>query len=282
MVAGARAVPMTAGPAAITAVDLAVGYGARTIWSGATFAIPSGAFAAVLGPNGAGKSTLVKLMLGLLRPSAGRLEVLGQRPHRGSSTIGYVPQGVTFDPDLSIPGSDFVGLGLDGHRWGLPLLSWARADRKRAIADAIEAVGAGAYAGRPMGQLSGGEQQRLLLAQALVGRPRVLLLDEPLSNLDVRNQGAIVGLIGDLARAQGLTVVIVAHDVNPLLPHLDLVVYVAQGRVAVGAPQEIITSEALSRIYSAPVEVIRDRRGRVFVVGLEEEVSHLHLGSLGQ
>jgi zinc/manganese transport system ATP-binding protein len=256
-----------------------VAYGSRTIWSGATFSIPHGSFVAVLGPNGAGKSTLVRLVLGLVQPAAGRLDVLGQRPRRGSPVIGYVPQGVTFDAELSIRSRDFVALGLDGHRWGLPLLSWGRPARQRAIADAIEAVGAAAYADRPLGRLSGGEQQRLLLAQALVGRPRVLLLDEPLSNLDVRNQRTIVGLVGDVARAQGLTVILVAHDVNPLLPLLDLVVYVAQGRVAVGTPQEIITSEALSGIYSAPVEVIRDRRGRIFVVGLDEaEVGHPHAG----
>ena len=263
-------------PPAIAAADLAAGYGARTIWSHATFSIPTGAFAVVLGPNGAGKSMLIRLLLGLLPPAAGRLEVLGQRPRRGSSLIGYVPQGAAFDPEFSIRGVDFVGLGVDGHRWGLPLLDWTRTDRKRAIAEAIEAVGATAYAGRPLGRLSGGEQQRLLLAEALVGRPRILLLDEPLSNLDVRNQGAIVGLIGDVARSSGLTVVMVAHDVNPLLPLLDLVVYVAQGRVAAGAPSEIITSESLSRIYGAPIEVIRDRRGRVFVVGLDEEVAHPH------
>jgi zinc/manganese transport system ATP-binding protein len=266
------------GEPAVTAADLAVRYGARTIWSEASFSIPAGAFAVVLGPNGAGKSTLVKLLLGLLPPSAGRLEVLGRRPRRGSSLIGYVPQGVTFDAEFSIRGVDFVGLGVDGHRWGVPLLSWARPERGLAIAEAIDAVGAAAYADRPMGQLSGGEQQRLLLAQALVGRPRILLLDEPLSNLDVRNQGAMVSLIGEVARANGLTVVMVAHDVNPLLPLVDLVIYVAQGRVAVGAPGEIITSDSLSRIYAAPVEVIRDRRGRVFVVGLDEEAGHPHAG----
>jgi zinc/manganese transport system ATP-binding protein len=275
----ARPSPLTAaGEAAVTAAGVAVGYGGRTIWSGASFSVPPGAFAVVLGPNGAGKSTLVKLVLGLLQPSAGRLEVLGQRPRRGSSLIGYVPQGVAFDAEFSIPGADFVGLGLDGHRWGMPLLSWSSADRRAAIAEAIEAVGAAGYAGRPMGRLSGGEQQRLLLAHALVGRPRILLLDEPLSNLDVRNQGAIVGLIGEVARASGLTVVMVAHDVNPLLPLLDRVIYVARGRVAVGTPAEIITSESLSRIYGAPIEVIQDRRGRVFVVGLDEEVAHPHAG----
>jgi zinc/manganese transport system ATP-binding protein len=264
--------------AAVSATGLAAGYGAHTIWSGASFTIPAGAFAVVLGPNGAGKSTLVRLLLGLLRPAAGSLEVLGHRPRRGSPLIGYVPQGIAFDPDFSVRGVDFVGLGIDGHRWGLPLLSWTREDRRTAVAEAIQAVGAEAYAHRPIGRLSGGEQQRLLLAQALVGRPRILLLDEPLSNLDVRNQGAIVGLIGEVARASGLTVVMVAHDVNPLLPMLDLVIYVAQGRVACGAPAAIITSESLSRIYAAPIEVISDRRGRVFVVGLDEEVAHPHAG----
>jgi zinc/manganese transport system ATP-binding protein len=278
-VAAGTPVPVvTAGEPAVTATDLAVSYGARTIWSGANFTIPPGEFAVVLGPNGAGKSTLVKLMLGLLTPSAGSLEVLGQRPRRGSSLIGYVPQGVTFDVDFSIRGVDFVELGLDGHRWGMPLLSWRNRERRAAIAEAIEAVGAAAYADRPMGRLSGGEQQRLLLAQALVGRPRVLLLDEPLSNLDVRNQGSIVGVIAEVARANGLTVVMVAHDVNPLLPLVDQVIYLASGRVASGAPGEIITSESLSRIYDAPIEVIRDRRGRIFVLGLDEEVAHPHAG----
>ncbi|HEY8642056.1 MAG TPA: ABC transporter ATP-binding protein, partial [Candidatus Dormibacteraeota bacterium] len=132
------------------------------------------------------------------------------------------------------------------------------------------------YAERPLGRLSGGEQQRLLLAQALVGRPQLLLMDEPLSHLDVRNQAAIVDLIMEVGRQRDLTVLLIAHDVNPLLPHIDHVLYVAQGRVAMGRPSEIITSETLSRIYSAPVEVLKDSRGRVFVVGLEEETSHPH------
>jgi zinc/manganese transport system ATP-binding protein len=137
-------------------------------------------------------------------------------------------------------------------------------------------VGAEAYAHRPIGRLSGGEQQRLLLAQALVGSPRLLLMDEPLSQLDVRNQSVIVQLIGDVKRARELTVLLIAHDVNPLLPHIDHVIYVAHGNVAMGRPEEIITSSALSQIYSSPVEVLTDSRGRLFVVGLEEEVSHPH------
>lgn len=229
---------------------------------------------AILGPNGSGKTTLVRMILGLLSPAAGRLEVFGRTPRRGDPGIGYVPQRSTFDPELSIRGRDFVGLGVDGHRWGVRLLGGAEA--AAAVDASIDAVDAHAYADQPLGRLSGGEQQRLLLAEALVGNPRLLLMDEPLSYLDVRNQGTIVQLISDVARRRNLTVLLIAHDVNPLLRHIDQVVYVAAGRVAIGTPDKIITSERLSEIYSTPVEVVRDSRGRVFVVGLEEETSHPH------
>ena len=259
---------------AVEVRDLAAAYGSRAIWSDASFTIPAGSFTAILGPNGAGKSTLIRMILGGLAPASGSIEVLGRSPHRGNPAIGYVPQGYSFDPDLSIRGSDFVGLGLDGHRWGIRVGGWARARAEAAAS--VAAVGAGGYAGRQLGRMSGGEQQRLLLAQALVGRPRLLLMDEPLSHLDVRNQGAMVQLIAQVAREQELTVLLIAHDVNPLLPHVDHVLYVANGRLALGRPEAIITSERLTEIYSSPVEVLRDRAGRVFVVGLEEEVSHPH------
>ena len=260
--------------AAIVARGLVAGYGSKAIWSDANFSIPSGSFTAVLGPNGAGKSTLIRLILGLLHPMAGKLEVFGEAPRRGNARIGYVPQGSTFDPELSIRGRDFVGLGVDGHRWGVRLTGRARVAAATDVS--IAAVGAEGYADRQLGRLSGGEQQRLLLAQALVGQPSLLLMDEPLSHLDVRNQGAIVQLISEVARQRHLTVLLIAHDVNPLLRHIDHVLYVAQGKLAMGKPADIITSEALSAIYSAPVEVLRDRLGRLFVVGLEEEVSHPH------
>ncbi len=260
--------------AAIVARDLSAGYGARPVWSQATLSIPKGSFTAILGPNGSGKSTLVRLILGLLPPTKGFVEVLGEPPRRGNPRIGYVPQGSHFDPELSMRGRDFVGLGVDGHRWGVRVTG--RANAAAAVDTSIASVGAREYADRQLGRLSGGEQQRLLLAQALVGGPSMLLLDEPLSHLDVRNQQAIVQLIGDVARARGLTVLLIAHDVNPLLPHIDHVLYIAHGRLEMGRPAEIITSESLSRIYSSPVEVLRDSRGRVFVVGLDEEVSHPH------
>ena len=263
----------TAQGPAIAASDLAAGYGARGVWEHAEFSIAPGSFTAVLGPNGGGKSTLIRMILGLLAPTHGQLQVLGESPHRGNPHIGYIPQRSTFDPELSIRGLDFVNLGVDGHRWGVRLPGGGTG---AAVDAAIRSVAAESYADRPIGRLSGGEQQRLLLAQALVGNPQLLLMDEPLSQLDVRNQSLIVQLIADLRRARQLTVVLIAHDVNPLLPHIDQVLYVAHGNVAMGKPDEIITSEALTRIYSTPVEVLKDSRGRVFVVGLEEEVSHPH------
>jgi zinc/manganese transport system ATP-binding protein len=242
------------GPA-IAASDLSAVYGSRSIWTGATFEIPAGSFTAILGPNGSGKSTLVRLVLGLLTPAKGDLKVLGDDPHRGNPRIGYVPQGSYFDPELSIRGRDFVGLGVDGHMWGMRVTGRQRAEAE--TEKAIASVHAEEYAD-------------------LVGMPQLLLLDEPLSHLDVRNQQAIVQLISEVARERHLTVLLIAHDVNPLLPHIDHVLYVAQGKLAMGKPNEIITSESLSRIYSSPVEVLKDSRGRVFVVGLEEEVSHPH------
>ena len=260
-------------PPVIEASSLSAGYNGIPVWEDVSFTVEPGEFIAVLGPNGAGKSTLFRMLLGLLGPRAGRLEVFGRSPRRGDSAIGYVPQGRTLDSDLPIRGVDLVQLGLDGHRWGVPLADRAGAGRVR---DALQAVGADSYAARPVGRLSGGEQQRLLLAHALVGRPRLLLLDEPLANLDLRNQAAMAGLVAGLARERGLTVLLIAHDVNPLLGLVERVLYVARGRIVIGSPKDLITTETLSRLYGTHVEVLRDSHGRVFVVGLEEEYAHPH------
>lgn len=257
--------------------QVAVRLGRRTIWQGADVQIAAGEMVAVLGPNGAGKSTLLRLLLGLLAPSAGTVQVLGRAPRRGSPAIGYVPQRRTLDPDLPVRGRDIVMLGLDGLRWGVPLparFSAARRRRESLVDEAIASVDASAYAERPIGKLSGGEQQRLLLAQALVGKPQLLLLDEPLASLDLRSQVAISALVARLARERHMTVVMVTHDVNPVLPFVDTVAYVARGEVLAGRPQDVITTAQLSRLYDAPVEVVRDSQGRVFVVGLENERTH--------
>lgn len=265
---------MSRGSVAVQAQGLAARYGNRLVWSGCDLAIARGSFNAVLGPNGAGKSTLFKLLLGQLAPAAGSLTVFGARPGAGDPRIGYIPQTSTFDPEFSIRGREFVGLGVDGYRWGVPLMGGG--EKWRVVDDAVDVVDAGGYVDRPMGLLSGGEQQRLLLAHALVGRPELLLMDEPLSHLDVRNQGSIVNVIARVVRDRRITVLLIAHDVNPLLPHVDNVLYIANGKTAVGPPAEIITSAKLSAIYSAPIDVLTDRMGRIFVTGLEEEAVHPH------
>lgn len=254
--------------------DAAVRLGNHTIWRHATFQIAPGEFVAILGPNGAGKSTLLRLLLGLLRPAEGSVSVLGRAPRRGNSAIGYVPQRRLIDADLPVRGRDLVMLGLDGLRWGFSLPGPTLRKRRARVAEALAAVEATAFADRPIGQLSGGEQQRLFLAQALVGRPRLLLLDEPLASLDLRSQAGIAHLVARLAREQGFTVLLVTHDVNPVLPVVDRVLYLARGQVAIGALDEIITTQKLSSLYEAPVEVLRDSMGRIFVVGLEEMEGH--------
>jgi zinc/manganese transport system ATP-binding protein len=261
--------------AVLEASDLAVAFGRRTVWSEADFAVGPGEFVAVLGPNGAGKTTLFRVLLGLLRPSSGRVSVLGRPPSRGNPAIGYVPQRRPVDPELRLAGTELVKLGLGGAKWGT---GWPgrRAAWRRRIDEAIAAVGAEDFADHPIGTLSGGELQRLALAQTIVSDPRILLLDEPLASLDVRNQVGVAHLVASLAHARGIAVMLIAHDVNPLLPVVDRVIYVARGKLSIGRPDEVITSEHLSRLYDANVEVLRDSRGRMFVVGLDDEVAHPH------
>jgi zinc/manganese transport system ATP-binding protein len=247
-----------------------VRFGSRLLWSGVDLDLRAGSFAAVLGPNGVGKSTLLKVILGLQPLSSGRVAVLGEPAGRRRGRIGYVPQRKSFDRSLRIRGLDVVRLGLDGSRWGVPLPG-ARGRRvKNAVAEAVSLVGAAGYAARPVGQLSGGEQQRLVVAQALVRGPELLLMDEPLDNLDLANQGAIAALVQRICRERGVTVIMVTHDVNPILPYLDEVVYLAGHAAVAGTPHEVITTETLTMLYGAPVEVLRASDGRLVVVGAPE------------
>ncbi|HTI13491.1 MAG TPA: ATP-binding cassette domain-containing protein [Dictyobacter sp.] len=253
----------------IAAYDLGIRLGGHTIWEHAHFSIDEGEFITIVGPNGAGKSTLLRILLGLLPASQGSVQIFGRPPHRGNVVIGYVPQRRTLDPELSVHARDFVMLGVDGHKWGMPIPFVSRRNDQQRVDEALEAVGATAYAHRAVGKLSGGEQQRLLLAQALLVQPKILLLDEPFASLDIRNVHAIAQLISDIARARNITVLLVTHDLNPLLSYTDRILYVARGQVAIGKPDEIITTENLTRLYDAPVEVMRDSRGRILVFGLE-------------
>lgn len=270
-------------PAIIEVKDATVVLGGRTIWQDVQLDVQPGEFLAILGPNGAGKSTLLKAILGLIPLSAGSINVLGRPARRGNAAIGYVPQRRHFEADVRVRGRSIVRLGVDGGSWGipLPLLHQARAREAAArVQEAIDLVGASAYANRPIGELSGGEQQRLLIAQALVTQPRILALDEPLDSLDLRNQQGVAGVIRQISRETEAAVLLVAHDVNPILSAVDRVVYVAQGQIAVGTPEEVITTETLSRLYKTPVEVLHTRDGRVVVVGQEEgEINtHVHHG----
>jgi zinc/manganese transport system ATP-binding protein len=270
---------------AVSAIELegaAVRIGRRTIWSDVSMRMRKGEFVALLGANGSGKSTLLKAVLGALPASAGRISVLGREPGASSSAIGYLPQRRSFAQGTRLRGADLVRLGLDGDRWGLPLpFAWGRAGAReraarRRVAEVIELVGGAGYADRPIGELSGGEQQRLLIAQALVRRPELLLLDEPLDSLDLPNQAAVAALVGEICRVEGVAVLLVAHDVNPLLAYLDRVVYLAAGQAVEGPVQEVITTASLTRLYGVPVEVLRASDGRLVVVGQPEPPAHHH------
>ncbi len=263
--------------------EASVRVGGRTVWSDVSMSMEQGEFVALLGANGSGKSTLLKVALGMLRLQAGNVSVLGGPPGEANARIGYLPQRRAFDGATRLRGQDIVRMGCDGTRWGVPLPVPRRsAAHRRRLKDtarvtrAIELVGAEEYAARAIGELSGGEQQRLLIAQALVQDPRLLLLDEPLDSLDLPTQGTVARLVADICRREGVGVLLVAHDVNPLLPYLDRVVYLAGGKAVQGAVSEVIDSETLSGLYGVPVEVLTARDGRLVVVGQPDPPAHHH------
>jgi zinc/manganese transport system ATP-binding protein len=228
--------------------------------------VAPGEFVAVLGPNGSGKTTLLRVLLGLTRLSSGDVEIDGRAPRRGSHDVGYVPQQRAFDRDLPIRGRDLVRFGLDGHRRGLP---FGTARSRARVDDAIGSVGAERYADAPVGLLSGGEQQRLRIAQALIGDPKVLLCDEPLLSLDFSHQQAVSELIDARRRDSGTAVVFVTHEINPILAYVDRVLYLVGGRWAVGTADEVLTSAGLSDLYGTEIDVL-NLRGRIIVVGSDD------------
>jgi zinc/manganese transport system ATP-binding protein len=257
----------------------AVQMGSRTLWSDLDLTLMPGEFLAVLGPNGVGKTTLLKILLGLVPLSAGTVAVNGAPPRRGNPALGYIPQQHAFDRNLPVRARDLVRFGIDGHRWGVGVRSKAQRGR---VADVMEAVGATRYADAPVGLLSGGEQQRLRIAQALLGDPSVLLCDEPLLALDLASQRAVTSLIDQRRRSAGTPVVFVTHEVNPVLPYVDRILYLVGGRWAIGAPAEILTSERLSDLYGIEVDVLKVR-DRYIVVSAEDEIAtepggHAHHG----
>lgn len=256
----------SSGTPLLTLEDVAVVLSGRVVLSDVSFALGAGQVTGLIGQNGAGKTTVMRVVLGLLRPSRGVVHRVGDG-RRG--VLGYVPQQLALDPDLPLRARDVVGLGLDGHRLGLPLPSRRR---RRLVDEMLAEVGAERFADARVGTLSGGQQQRVLLAQALVGRPQVVVLDEPLANLDLRSEQEVADLLGRIAAEQGVAVLVSAHDVNPLLPVMSQVVYLADGRAASGTTEEVVRSEVLSRLYGHHVDVL-EVHGRILVVpgGLERE-----------
>ena len=244
--------------------------GERVVLADVSLAIAAGEFVAVLGPNGAGKTTLMRAALGLVQPTSGSIHVLGRKATRGNPAVGYLPQLRGMAAGLRLSGRDFVASVVNGHRLGLPIPG-----RKghAEIDHALDLVGARELARRPLAELSGGERQRLLLAQALIGRPRLLLLDEPLISLDPHRERAVVELVRSLQQRLGITVLFSAHEVNPLLGAIDRVLYLGGGQAALGTVDEVITGPVLSRLYGTQIEVVR-LNGRIFVMAGGYPVEH--------
>ena len=237
-------------------------YQGRRLWQDMDLAVAPGEFVAVLGPNGSGKSSLLKVLLGLTPLTSGTVQVCGAPPSRGNSSIGYIPQQKGFDRDLPIRGIDLVRMGFDGHRWGFSLSNRQR----HRVREAVAAVGATGFAGAPIGRCSGGEQQRLRVAQALLGDPQLILCDEALLSLDLKHQREVLELIDRRRRDLNSSVLFVTHEINPLLPAVDRVLYVVGSRWAIGAPDEILTGPRLSELYQTEVDVLRVR-GQIVIVG---------------
>jgi zinc/manganese transport system ATP-binding protein len=265
-------------PLSVYAIELqavTLARGPRVVLADVNVAVRTGEFIGVFGPNGAGKTTLLHAVLGLLPPASGELKVLGAPPLHGNRAVGYLPQQRSSVADLRLRGWDFVACALEAGRWGIPLAGQAG---RREVDRVIASVEGQAIAARPLSELSGGELQRLLLAQALLGRPKLLLLDEPLLSLDLHFQQAIIALVQRIQRDEGITVLFTAHELNPLLRAMDRVLYLGQGSAALGSVDEVITSEVLTRLYGAPVEVLR-AHDRLLVVsgqGVVDADAHRH------
>lgn len=247
----------------LSLTDISMWFDKRCVLNNVNVEVYPGEFIGLIGPNGAGKSTLLKIIVGLLAPTQGRIHILGQAPGRGNRSVGYVPQKLFLDRSIPLRGRDLVALGLDGNKWGIPLRS---KEQKQRIDDMLKAVDAYQFADAPVGQLSGGEQQRLFLAQALLTDPRLLLLDEPLSNLDIKSAYEVVQLVSRIGREKGVAIILVAHDMNPLLNVMDRVLYLADGKAVMGSVEDVFRNDVLSQLYGYPVEVLHVN-GRIMVVG---------------
>lgn len=249
-------------PSVLEVEDVSVAFSGRTILDHVSFEIRAGEFTGLIGSNGVGKTTLLRVILGLQRSSTGSVRVHGEPRRKKNRSIGYVPQKVLLDPDVPIRARDLVALGIDAHRFGLPHRTRAQRDL---VERTLEEVDATSFADSRVGLLSGGEQQRILIAHALISRPELLLLDEPLANLDPKSVQEIVALLHRIVVEHDVAVLLSAHEMNSLLPVMDRIVYVTDGRAASGTTDEVIRSDVLSALYGHHVDVLK-LHGRVLVV----------------
>lgn len=249
-------------PVALSFDDVSVVRGGHLIWSEGTFDVPAGGIVAVIGSSGSGKTTLLHAVLGMIPVASGDLRVLGKEPGEATGSIGYVPQNYAAAAGNAIRACDAVMLGLTGNRWGFGRATAAQRDR---IADILKAVDATGFAHRRLSQLSGGQRQRIAIAEALVGRPRLLILDEPLTALDVRNQRAIVTLLARIRDEFGVTILVVAHDLNPLLGILDGAIYLLDGHAHFNTMDEVVDEELLSHLYGTSIQVVHTPQGDLYM-----------------
>jgi len=247
-----------------------VSFGERSIWNNLDLAVAPGEFIAVIGANGSGKTVLLKAILGQLQLSNGAIELLGKKVPHGSRQIGYIPQHRQADSGLPLRARDLLRMGLDGHRFGVPFPSRATAHR---VSEMLAAVGAEGLANTPIGQLSGGQLQRIRVAQAVIDNPKLILADEPLSALDLKQQSLVAELIDSQRQLNGAAVLFVTHDVNPVLDYIDRVLYLANGQFRIGTPDEVLRSDVLSTLYGRSVDVVRNQ-GRIAVLGSSDHDHH--------
>lgn len=243
--------------------NIKVSFGEHLVLKDININVYPGEFIGLIGANGAGKSTLLKVILGLLQPTNGKVTIFSDKEKDAKHLIGYVPQKIFLDPNVPLRSRDLVALGLDGHKFGIP---FPNKKKENLVNEILEAVDAMRYADAPVGKLSGGEQQRLLIAQALLTNPKILLLDEPLSNLDIKSAYEVINLVSRIGREKGIAVILVAHDMNPLLGVMDRVVYLADENAVMGQVDEVFRSDVLSKLYGYPVEVL-NIKGRIIVLG---------------
>ncbi len=256
----------------LAAESVTVSLSGRRVLDRVSFTLGAGELTGLIGSNGAGKTTLFRAILGLQAVGEGRIVIEGRPCARGGARIGYVPQKISLDPDIPLRARDVVALGIDGHRLGFSL----GGRRRSAVVDAtLRAVGGERFANSRVGTLSGGEQQRVLIAHALASSPCLLLLDEPLANLDIRAEREVAALLGRIAHEQGVAVLISAHDMNPLLPVMDRIVYLAGGRAASGTTDEVVRPEVLSPLYGQHVDVLHVHDRILVVAGADESLPAL-------